>query len=136
MKAANDNRLADRLADYQRSLQALTANLLRVSRGAGKPWQIPDDALAVVEATLAYQEAAGIGPSCSETEAALSLDWPRGTGSEQCFYDAERNMVEGAMQMVASELLGQRTQRSAGSTQLHQGWSMKLGYVKAHGGRL
>ena len=126
-----DRQVALSLRDYQQSLRALMANMLRVSRGAGRPWEITREAESMLLACIAYSKAVGVWPSSCETQAALRIDWVTNLNTdEQLFHDAERQMVEGAMQLVASELLGQRTQRSAGSSQLHDGWGMKLDYVK------
>ena len=56
------------------ALRELTANLLRVTRGAGKPYEIVRQAQALIEAMIDYRDAAGYFPSSDELADALSAE--------------------------------------------------------------
>jgi hypothetical protein len=53
------------MEEVERTLRELTANLMRVTRGAGRPFQIGQQAQGLVEALIAYRDATGLYPSCS-----------------------------------------------------------------------
>lgn len=117
--------IAKRQADIlaRAKLRELAANLLRVIRGAGKPWDIGPQAAALVAALHDYKDAAGTYPSADLYSAALRL--------EECTFElAEEELlrvrgqeliVSGSLQVAASSLLGQLTQQRAGERELHDG---------------
>jgi hypothetical protein len=111
--------------DVDSALCELTANLLRVTRGAGKAYEIRRQAIELVTAMQAHWDACGMWPSADELTAAVSLkDQWRGEGSsdqEGERLNAIRHMVGGSLQMAASSLLDQRTQFAAGETELFAG---------------
>ena len=139
MKVVAENssaELAQRLAtqDMERALRQLTANLLRVVRGAGKPYAIVEDAAAFINAVVAYHDAAGTALPPDDIASALDImrDDPgmrsRLSGHDYDRMDAERIIVRGALQIAASRLLEQRTQEAAGKHELYDGvrWMEKL----------
>lgn len=110
----------------QSNLRELAANLLRVVRGAGRPEALGQQAAAFVHALYAYQEAFGHYPSADVHAAAIRI--------EECTLDLDEGehvrmrgqemAVRGALQIAASELLGQRTQQRAGESELFDGFRM------------
>lgn len=121
----SDSQLACRRAkdDVAEAIRNLTANLLRVTRGAGKAHEIRRQAIVLIAAMQAHWDACGMWPSSEDLESTLSLsEEPSGVaGREALWQYAEEAMVKGALQMAASTLLEQRTQRAAGHTQLFKG---------------
>lgn len=113
-------------------LRELTANLLRVCRGAGKPYEIGPQANALVAAFMAFFEATGQFPDNYHLTNMLhrpsALESFREKGLDPTKYrgyltreEAKQTIVRGALQMVASDLLGQTTQIRRGEDELHQG---------------
>lgn len=103
----------------------LAANVLRVSRGAGRPYSVGNECLAVVQAIQAYREAAGQWPPSELIASALDFTGPSRDGkmsdeARAAEYARER-IIRGAMQFAASSLLGQRTQISAGESEMRAG---------------
>jgi hypothetical protein len=106
-------------------LRDLTANLIRVVRGAGKPYAIRDQLAAVLTAMSDYRDAAGRWPSSDELANMVAMQrpqWLETTSSEIRAEDwAKSRIIRGALQMTASELLGQRTQEAAGESEMYDG---------------
>ncbi|MFT8246599.1 hypothetical protein [Roseomonas sp. BN140053] len=122
-----------------RALRELAANLLRVIRGAGKPWTLGQDAAEVVIAIEAYQEIAGPTLFADDIAAALRIQehyrhLPSLSSREAERLDAEEQVVRGALQVVASKLLGQRTQEAAGDDEMHRG-IREFGEIRAEAKR-
>jgi hypothetical protein len=123
----------DRLTENLKwALRELTANLLRVCRGAGKPYEIGSQANAVVEAIVTFRKATGSFPdsygltNMLRSPHALEKLLDKGvdpTNHEDYLArtDAVQTIVRGALQIAASELLGQRTQVTRGEDELYQG---------------
>lgn len=109
-------------------LRDLAANMMRVARGAGKPYEIGKQCVSVIDAMQSYRNLAGFYPSSGELSEMLNLrqfERDHGLrGSESAWYMAEQKMVRGALQMAASTLLGQNTQHAAGSTELFEGFEV------------
>jgi hypothetical protein len=106
------------------ALRDLTANLLRVARGAGKPHAIAEQARALAKAYERHRDVVGHDPDSADVSAALGLDDnpPEGMSNEnRAFHYAEARIIRGAMQTVASELLSQGTQRAAGRSEMFDG---------------
>src|SRR5262245_54650182 len=55
------------------SLRELTANLMRIVRGAGKPYDVGEQLVAALSAFKDYREAVGEWPSQYEISEALSI---------------------------------------------------------------
>ncbi len=98
------------------ALVDLTANLLRVARGAGRPEDIERQASWLVAHLVRHRELAG-GYDTFDFSAALDV------GSDGGQPDERGSMVEqaiqGSLQILASRLLGQPMQVKAGSDELH-----------------
>ncbi|SRR5712691_7008672 len=119
--------------DY--ALRVLTANLLRVVRGAGQSYRIGVDMAACAQAAKKYRRAYGEWPSqvleqilrfesgiaeLQESRSREEID----AMEERGLFDrmqAEYEICRGALQIVASDLLGQRIQKIAGQKELYEG---------------
>ena len=107
-------------------LRDLTANLIRMARGAGKPYEIEEQAIRFVDACVEYREQVGRGVSAEDMQEMLRVrrylgqdrEW---TPEQHAWNDGEESMVAGALQMAASRLLGQRTQEVRGHNEMFQG---------------
>lgn len=118
--------IARALGEVDRALAVLAANILRVVRGAGRPYELGEQAAAFLKALDAHWEAAGCGVSSDVLAEALSHPEPRHligkfSDDEVELKYAEHEIVRGALQIVASALLEQRTQETAGRSELNEG---------------
>lgn len=103
-------------------LQDFAANLFRVVRGAGKPHEIGEQAARLVEAYEDFQSAVGRNPSPELITGAFADDERRPRDAEGLLREhGERMIIFGALQILASRLVGQRTQESAGYSQMYDG---------------
>jgi hypothetical protein len=107
-------------------LRELAANIMRVTRGAGKPWEIGRQTGALINSMVEYREAVGHYPSSEEISNALSLDLDpevRARMSQENMMEiyARQRIVHGSLQIAASHLLGQRAQEAAGRHEMHEG---------------
>lgn len=108
-------------------LVELTANLLRITRGAGKAYDIAHQALELVKAFTAYQEAAGHLPS--DYDLSRMLEWHdrdlifrTDIPYEDKALDYARDRIaDGVLQLVASRLIGQKLQEAAGRREMQEG---------------
>jgi hypothetical protein len=80
------------------ALRQLTANLLRVTRGAGRPSEVPAQALSLLEPCQEFRQVGHDAPD---------------------FNHAVHTIVRGALQMTASRLLGQLTQERTGENEFY-----------------
>ncbi len=106
-------------------LRRLAANLLRVAGGAtAQPDLILAQAAAFVEALAAHRAAAGRDPSAEEiAEALRSEPIPDEDGEAWPDWDrAVREMVNGALQVAAAELLAQPAEAATGRRELFAGY--------------
>jgi hypothetical protein len=114
---------ADRLS---RAIRELTANLLRVMRGAGRSYAIGDQLQSIVRAFIEYQEKFGYLPAPFMFDEMLSIDQSEAwrthlRGAELMRSHAEARIVRGALQVAASLLLRQLTHQRAGERELRDG---------------
>ena len=128
MKLVSDNspeEIAHReaLDNLSRALRVLAANILRVVRGAGKSYEIGQQAVAIIDAMNEYRQAVGHYPSSHELNSMLSLaDDMVGLSAEEFERQHAQDLIlRGALQIAASRLIGQRTQESAGHSQMTDG---------------
>lgn len=111
--------------DVRWALRELAANLLRVLRGAGRPDSLAEQASCFSQAVNTYYASSptyslnfndlldGVEPCYS--------DYPE---SRRQFYDmdiAEWSIISGALQVAASGLLGQATQKTKGGSEMFGG---------------
>ena len=107
-------------------LRDLTANLIRVARGAGKPYDLEEQAARFVEACDEYREQVGRGVSSEDIHEILRVRRYLGqdrerTPEQHAWNDGEESMVAGALQIAASRILGQRTQEVRGHSEMFDG---------------
>lgn len=128
--------LAKRAAEHgvSQALKQMAANLLRVIRGAGRPYQVGFDLAECVQAFTAYEAAFGHFPSDVSIARALDpgkseeegdWDWPP-DGDEETAYRwsrqrSRRDMRLAALQITASMLIGQKLQLARGEDDLDRG---------------
>jgi hypothetical protein len=110
------------------ALCELAANLLRVIRGAGAPDSIYGQAFDFCKGVSEFYQLSGKIPD-GKTHA-RALDVSKDVNSEtyrscdvasKMMLLAEEEMVQGALQIVASRLVGQSTQESKGENELFSG---------------
>ncbi len=107
------------------ALRELTANLLRVTRGAGCPDLVIQQTLALCNVFDGYKAAAGRDMPPEQVAAALKLGEIPEDDDEEAWPDwdrAVRGMVHGAMQVAAAELMAQHAQAAAGRKELFSGY--------------
>lgn len=127
LAAENDQRELDRRnaeIDLRWPLKRLAANIIRVVRGAGRPEEIGRQCAEVVQAYRDYYDALGEWPNSYLVAEMLSLrhrEYQAKTDRAWEWEDAMRQMVAGGLQMAASQLLEQNTQKQAGETEMFQG---------------
>ena len=123
---------------FQYALAHLFANLLRVARSRsgmdGDPQALFKQLTELQGATLEFQKAFGHDPPSEAIRDALDYWTPRYEQLTQRAQErdtnfsyvinrdaAECSIIDGASQIIASRLLGQSTQESHGSYELHEG---------------
>jgi hypothetical protein len=124
MKVVADNPNLEQQRKEQRcresvgnALRELTANLLRITRGAGRPYQVFGQALQLLEACKEFREQLGYPPDAEFSQmldTAPEFDAPDDD-------DARHTIVRGALQLTASRLVDQRLQIKAGECELFDG---------------
>jgi hypothetical protein len=107
-------------------LRELAANLMRVARGAGKPYEIGPQVAGVLNAFEEYRAAVGHWPPSDVLANMLDLrrdyDDLVGLGEHNLNWTfAIQTVMRGSLQFAASELLGQNTQRAAGRSEMIEG---------------
>ncbi|CAD7044637.1 hypothetical protein REJC140_03846 [Pseudorhizobium endolithicum] len=125
--ATNDPKRIDRrrgLEELQWPLKELAANLIRVTRGAGRPEELGAQCKAVVEAYSSFRAVSGSWPTAAEISDILSIadEVPKGlTPRTREWEEALDEVMLGSLQRAASKILGQNTQARAGESQLFEG---------------
>jgi hypothetical protein len=113
----------------RKAAKRLSANLLRVVRGAGEPFQMFAQCHEYLEAAQQFFDTHRMWPTHETVEAICirRLD-PLHTSDagirSDSSYDRDvwlHEMMEGALQVAASAILGQSTQRVAGTRQMQHG---------------
>lgn len=96
--------------------------MMRVSRGAGDPWEISVQCAEVIKSFHAYHDTTGVWPHGEDIKEILSF---RDPDLHQYRYreleDAIETVVSGSLRMAAGRLLGQRLQADHGQKELLQG---------------
>lgn len=123
-----DEREGRRAKDqFDYALRELTANLLRVTRGAGRAYEVPRQMQACLLAFRAYVDATGVGLSNDEISAVLDVSQDlhgRGfTDEDWQWYGGIEQAMRGGLQLAASRLLEQRTQERRGEDEIIDGVS-------------
>lgn len=106
-------------------LRELLANMLRVARGAGRPHEIGSQAAEVIQAYQAYRQVVGFYPDSSEVGTILrdAVEGPKIGLDDDNWAEvhAEEMMLRGAMQVLASRAVMQRTQETVGDREMNDG---------------
>lgn len=127
MCSSADDATVQASAAVRSALRELAANLMRVTRGAGRPDLILPQTTALNASLAAYHGVCGEYPSAEHVAKALKLEVVAGSAEDidDIWPDwdrAVREMVNGALQVAAAELLAQRPQAAAGRRELFTGY--------------
>jgi len=126
MPQANDERRPPVSGDkVAHCLRQLTANLLRVARGSGRPQDLYQEMTRCLEAMHSYEQSNGRPIPASVIQSMLDWDQSWATSAPQPTQAAERglgwerllflrNVTQASLQIAASSLLRQNTQLSQG----------------------
>lgn len=112
-------------AAVRKALRELTANLMRITRGTGKPALVLSQTNAVAASFSAYRSTCGADLSDEEVTEALRLEPVPDDDFDEVWPDwdrAVRDMVNGALQVAAAELLSQQAQAATGRRELFAGY--------------
>lgn len=109
--------------DFDRAIRALAINILRITRGAGKPYDVGHQVGTLAEAMRAHWDAFSYWPDEADFQRALSYEDEREAeyGPRQQRADALETIMRGSLQVVASRLAGQQMQIRAGEAELLDG---------------
>jgi len=112
-------------AEMAYASRQLAANLIRVVRGAGRPFQLGDQCADFLNVAQAYRAAHGVWPT-EEMHDWLSVssdvdERVRVGGADAAKMRAVDDIIAGSLQMAASRLLSQRTQEAAGKSEMVRG---------------
>lgn len=122
-RAETERRRQQALESLKYALRTLTANLMRIARGAGKPLEIMAQMVAVADAMREYHDAGGPPIAAEQIHTMLDCErawsehrpWidkadraPRNP-SEDLRAEAMRQIRDGALQVAASMLVDQLT---------------------------
>lgn len=105
-------------------LRELAANIIRVTRGAGRSFELPMQAHAFLDAMARYRDAVGHFPPADRLKRALSIDAPSPeyapVGRLEELH-AQKTIVRGALQVAASRLLEQGAEEAIGEAEILSG---------------
>lgn len=126
----NDQEIAKRraMAEVRWALIDLAANILRVTRGGGKSYELGTQAQRFIDGLDAYYKVVDTYPDSVLLDEALSFDldhefMQRISDESRREMYARHKMLRGALQVVASRLLAQRTQEAAGRGEFYDGFN-------------
>jgi hypothetical protein len=108
------------VVNFCAALREMSANFMRVTRGAGKPEELVAQAMAIV---AGYEElrASGLVPNAEDIRAALAITRPNGSA----FVPAQEGFIEASLQIAAARQDRNRMQERAGEKDM-------LAAVQAH----
>jgi hypothetical protein len=124
--------------EFSWAIRETAANMLRIVRGAGKPYELLVQMKKTIDSAIKYQELHSHWPEISnylqiEDEHHRHMERAQKGELDKATFDlwredgtfermmAENTIMRGAFQTVASQLIGQRTQQTAGEQELHDG---------------
>jgi hypothetical protein len=106
-------------------LRELAANIMRVTRGSGRVFEISLQANAFLDAMTRYRDVVGYYPHMDRLKKALRTDDPVATdrmpADKLGEVYARRTIVRGALQVAASRLLDQSAEAAAGEAEILKG---------------
>ena len=110
-------------AEFRWAIRELAANLMRITRGSGKPHEIGRQAQDMINIIDRYRLEVGHFPWARDLSSHLDIwtGWDEreklGEVEFHCQTEEER-LLRAALQLVASRMLGQRLQESPAETEL------------------
>ena len=121
----------DAEAQFGYALRDLTANLFRITRGAGKGYEVIPQLRQLSEAIAAFRDAFGHGPLSDLFNEALQVHDDLTDYSDDNFRFAriKQITVDGALQYAASRLLRQHAHASRGEQQMYDGMRHYVDYI-------
>lgn len=113
------------LKEIDQHLRQLTANLLRITKGTGRPKELYQEMALCLEAMQNYEQLTGRTVPASTIHAMLDWDQSWATSAPQASQADERDLgwerllflrdiTQASLQIAASSLLGQNSQLSQG----------------------
>lgn len=112
-------------------LRNLAANLMRIARGAGKPYEVGKQAVEVIDAFQEYRQVTGCDPSSDEIAEAVRFEHLSDNFGFDPITDSMDTIASGALQVAASRLLGQATQEAAGRDEIMRGLARREAHFGA-----
>jgi hypothetical protein len=128
--------------EFSWAIRDTAANMLRIIRGAGKPDELLMQMKKAIDSAIKFQELHGHLPTDviiddlqvedemetflargregTTDQATIDGWWKDGT-FDRMMMMAERTIYRGALQAIASELIGQNTQQRRGENEFHEG---------------
>jgi hypothetical protein len=126
--------------EFSWAIRDTAANMLRIIRGAGKPYELLMQMKKAIDSAIKFQELHGYWPFdviandlLIEDEMETFLARAREGKLDQATVDrwrddgtfdkmmAQNSMYRGALQSIASELIGQNTQKRSGENEFYEG---------------
>lgn len=107
--------------DLEWPMVQLAANMLRVVRGAGEPQSLPRQMVSVIKAVSAYHDVFGFYPSADELSAPINVRLMLERRDTDGWSGGVDKIVQGALQVAASQIVGQATQESLGEREIMDG---------------
>lgn len=136
MRVVSDNSEKDRArreaeAKLSSALRDLTANLFRITRGAGKGYEVLHQLRGLSDATIGFRDTFGHGPPSDLFNEALQIHDDLTNYSDDNFRFAriKQITVDGALQYAASQLLRQPTHARRGESEMYDGMRGYADYI-------
>jgi hypothetical protein len=126
--------------EFSQAIREVAANILRIIRGAGKPYDLLPQMKTAIDTAITFQELHNQWPTDviasdlqleDEMETILARErneqdnraridrwWEDGTFDQMM---AQHTISKGVLRIIASELIGQDLQKSHGENEFHQG---------------
>lgn len=116
---------------FSDALVELTANLLRITRGAGKGYEVIGQIRRLDETAIAYRAAFGHAPPSHLFNSVLKTGDDLISLNDRDFRFAriKEVTVAGALQFTASKLIGQHTQATRGEREMYDGMLQYVDYI-------
>jgi hypothetical protein len=112
--------------EFSWAIRETAANMLRIIRGVGKPYELLMQMKKAIDSAIKFQDLHGYWPFdviASDLLLEDEMETFLARGREGTFdrMMAEHTMYRGALQAIASELIGQNTQKRSGESEFHEG---------------
>ncbi|MEE4208055.1 MAG: hypothetical protein V2I43_02160 [Parvularcula sp.] len=115
------SRSSEQAIDFK--LRTLTANLIRIVRGGGTPYDVEGQVMELAREFQGHRELTSHGVSPHVIDAALCIrpEIERRDHPHREMQDAEASVVKGALQLAAATLLNQNTFKATGGAEMLSG---------------